>query len=615
MAVMAFYLKYRPQTIGDLDIVSVRQGLAGVLQRDVKKELPHALLFTGPRGTGKTSSARIVAKAINCNAEIQNPESGSRKKKIKSGRLETKSSPAPFRTAVGKPGTAFEPCNQCTVCQTITAGHSLDVIEIDAASHRGIDDIRDLREKVRLAPVQFRYKVYIIDEVHMLTSEAFNALLKTLEEPPANVVFILCTTELHKLPQTIISRCVQILFNRATIDDLVHSLQRVVNGEKLEIEDAALQVIAKFADGSFRDAHKILEQLSWQQTVKAPQITLEQVKLFIGLSENRVQQMVNLISLKKVDEIIALIEEIVNQGENLKIIFQQVIYHFHQIFLQQTASGNEKAGHRRSEIRKLSSLIRLLDRALYEMKTSVIPQLPIELAIFEWERLSLRRVSLSAGEVPMTIGTTKQSESVKQASHRIDLSPALRNPDNDEVTLSASSTSLTQVENSKQRILTLPLLQQKWDELINAIKPHNHSLNALLRSTRPQQVIDEKVIIEVWYPFHFERLNAAKSRQIVEQTICDHLQCSTVRVEYRLSQKQPDARHTNGNMIPEEQIPVRSPVVGSQRPFNQVRDNSSQGYRPRATGSSRTNYRQPSSLSSDEEDEALIKFAEDLFGG
>src|SRR5215469_4743338 len=196
---MVFYRKYRPQHISDLDSASVRQTLYAVLQ----KNIPHAFLFTGPKGLGKTSTARIVAKVVNC-------------EKRKKGET--------------------EPCNICSQCVSIASGTNVDVLEIDAASNRGIDEIRELKEKIRLAPVLAIQKVYIIDEVHMLTTEAFNALLKTLEEPPEHAMFILCTTEAHKVPETIVSRCFQIMFKPATDQEIARSLERVAKGENLKIE-------------------------------------------------------------------------------------------------------------------------------------------------------------------------------------------------------------------------------------------------------------------------------------------------------------------------------------------------------------------------------------------
>ena len=232
---MVFYRKYRPQTIEELDSFDVRDTLYAVLGH---KDIAHAFLFTGPKGLGKTSAARIVAKVVNCE----------KNSKLKTQNLETKDQ--------------IEPCNKCDQCISITNGTNIDVLEIDGASNRGIDEIRDLREKVRLSAARAAKKVYIIDEVHMLTTEAFNALLKTLEEPPPHVIFILCTTEPHKIPQTIVSRCMHVSFKKAGVEELVRSFKRIAKKEKLDIDDEALSLVSTLSDGSFRDGAKILEEMA-----------------------------------------------------------------------------------------------------------------------------------------------------------------------------------------------------------------------------------------------------------------------------------------------------------------------------------------------------------------
>ena len=220
---IAYYLKYRPQSLNDLvGQEIVKKTLQAAFE---SHKLSHAYLLTGPRGTGKTSTARILAKMVNCLGK--NP-----------------------------------PCNKCTTCLTITDGSNLDLIEIDAASNRGIEDIRALREKVRLSPTSSKKKVYIIDEVHMLTTEAFNALLKTLEEPPAHALFILATTDASKLPQTILSRVQRLDFKLATMSQLFEALEKISKVEKIDIEEGALNLIARKGEGSFRDAIKLLDQIS-----------------------------------------------------------------------------------------------------------------------------------------------------------------------------------------------------------------------------------------------------------------------------------------------------------------------------------------------------------------
>ena len=224
MTYRALYRVWRSQSFADL---VGQEHVTRTLKNALKeKRFSHAYLFSGPRGTGKTSTAKIFAKAVNC--------------------LE---------------GPAPEPCNRCEPCRRIAEGSLMDVVEIDAASNRGVDEIRDLRDKVKFAPTEVRYKVYIVDEVHMLTTEAFNALLKTLEEPPDHVIFILATTEPHKLPQTIRSRCQHFPFHRISFREIVRHLHRICDAQSVEVDEAALATIARAADGGMRDALSLLDQV------------------------------------------------------------------------------------------------------------------------------------------------------------------------------------------------------------------------------------------------------------------------------------------------------------------------------------------------------------------
>ncbi len=361
---MVLYRKYRPQKLSELDSSAVRESLTRIFSSSF---MPHAFLFSGSRGTGKTSAARIIAKILNCEERnrIRNKESG-----IKAGKT------------VDNKTNDFEPCNKCSACLSITQGSNLDAFEIDAASNRGIEEIRDLRDKIRLAPVSGKYKVYIIDEVHMLTNEAFNALLKTLEEPPQHAVFILATTEPEKLPLTIISRCVRINFQKATSQEIFNCLSRVISGEKLKVTEEVLRLIAASSDGSFRDATKILEQ-----AVAEDALTEEKLRVLLGKQNISPEKFLQLMGKKDTK---VLLEEIIKMGQggaNFRLFTEDILHLLHDLLVAQFGIDKNKVS---AEIvdkyskNDLSFLIKLFSRVYLELRGASIPQLPLELAVVEW---------------------------------------------------------------------------------------------------------------------------------------------------------------------------------------------------------------------------------------
>ncbi len=356
MAHMALYRAWRPQTFQDM---VGQQHIVQTLQNAIRENrLSHAYLFSGPRGTGKTSAAKILAKAVNC-----------------------------------EHGPSPEPCNACSACARITAGAVMDVVEIDAASNRGVEEIRDIRDKVKYAPTEVRRKVYIIDEVHMLTTEAFNALLKTLEEPPGHVMFVLATTEPHKLPPTIISRCQRFEFRRVSLGEQIGRLREICENEGIAAEDEALAYIARLSDGGMRDALSLLDQIS---SFTGGQVTLAQaIDATGGLPSEQFARLAAAVRDGDVSAVLQEIDDMMKAGKSADKCLEQLMHYFRDMLLAQLApeaAGESGRVADPAELRKLAegfprgrlfAIIDLLNRYQTEMKYAAHPQTMFEIALIK----------------------------------------------------------------------------------------------------------------------------------------------------------------------------------------------------------------------------------------
>lgn len=362
---LALYRKYRPKNLNDLlgqDII------VEILKNAAKTDrLAHAYLFFGPRGSGKTTTARLLAKIANC-------EKRQNDKKFK---------------AVG------EPCNECRTCQDIDDGRNLDVIEIDAASNRGIDEIRNLKESVRVSPASSKHKVYIIDEVHQLTKEAFNALLKTLEEPPSHAIFILATTEYEKMPATIISRVQRFHFKRLPLMILVEKLKSIAKAEKISADEEAFELIAASAEGSFRDAESLLDQIASLEE----KITIESVETILGrIGFSKTSQMAEAIIKNNPEIALDCLSKINEAGYNLAQFNKDLIHYLRRVLaikfspilenefkkeLTEMELKEIKKHSQAADEQKLINLLKSLIRAYTEMRYSPFPIVPLEVAIIE----------------------------------------------------------------------------------------------------------------------------------------------------------------------------------------------------------------------------------------
>lgn len=343
-----FYLKYRPRTIAELDNTHVRDQIKKILE---SKSLPHAFLFVGQKGTGKTSVARIFAKAINC---LENHYSTDSSK-----------------------STSIEPCNKCSNCKSITSSTFTDVVEMDAASNRGIEEVKNLIRETSFLPMSGKYRVFIIDEAHMITTDGFNALLKTLEEPPESSIFILATTNLEKLPKTIISRCVKVNFGKALKQDIVSMLKKIGSQEKFEFNTDFYSLIAKHSDYSFRDAAKILEEVSMQK-IK----TTDELETFLGVRGKN--NLLEIIENKDSKKTFIWINEFAQNGGNFKNLIEEVLEELRILLLAKKGIEIEDIKSTKLTLTEISKLIKLLMESYQLLRSSPIESLPLEIALSEF---------------------------------------------------------------------------------------------------------------------------------------------------------------------------------------------------------------------------------------
>ena len=345
------YHTYRPRTIAELDNSSVKEIISSLL---ATKKLPHAFLFIGQKGTGKTSTARIIAKTINC-----------------------------LNNVFAEKSTSTEPCNTCQNCTSIDTGSSPDVTEMDAASHRGIDEVRQLIKDAMFAPIQNRYRVFIIDEAHMITNDAFNALLKTIEEPPKHTIFILATTNEEKVPKTITSRCVKVNFGRAQSEDVMHMLKRILTNEKVTIEPTALELIIRHSESSFRDATKLLEEIIIQK-----RFTLEAVQQYLGV--NTTDEVLTLIQTKTLKECLLWSETFLQKGGSVKHMLEALLDALREYLLIQ---NNVKSTGKTSPFTtgQIIQGMRIFNEGYQLLRSTPIEALPLEISIVEFYNVVHRK--------------------------------------------------------------------------------------------------------------------------------------------------------------------------------------------------------------------------------
>lgn len=525
---MVFYRKYRPQTIEELDSKEIREKLLNALK---SPEISHAFLFAGPKGLGKTSTARIVAKSLNCERLVNQRSASSSKKELNARRSTLE--------------TSIEPCNKCEQCMSITNGTNMDILEIDGASNRGIDEIRDLREKIKLSPMASRKKIYIIDEVHMLTAEAFNALLKTLEEPPSHVVFILCTTEPHKVPATILSRCLRIQFKKATQDELVRSFERIIKREKLEAEKEALSLIADLSDGSFRDGVKILEEMiliapsAGSGQVKKITKELVQKHYSIASTQYKIAQMVKSLEERDAKGGLEVVAKIVSEGIEMGYFMQGLIETLHnglllKVGVEITSGLGLTIDNLKLELPEIKRLIELLSKAKSELKYAVLSQIPLELVIVEWG-MSQR----GTGQTRPLNGSLEPGGNTSLVNENRSTFPAKTLSKNDSkkpVKNAFRGESFPPANISQQEISKYNENDALWDALIDKVKIHNYSIAGVLRGCRIKSYDGKTLLLETNFKFHKDKLSEVKAKEILDNSLREVTK-KDVRIDVELKGK------------------------------------------------------------------------------
>jgi DNA polymerase-3 subunit gamma/tau len=513
MSYLVLARKYRPMRFAD--VVDQRH-VTVTLENAIKQDrLANAYLFSGPRGVGKTTVARILAKAINCDK-----------------------------------GPTTEPCNQCNSCHEITDSRSLEVFEIDGASNRGIDEVRNLREGLRYAATPGKYKIHIIDEVHMLTTEAFNALLKTLEEPPKNVLFIFATTEPHKVPATILSRCQRFDFKRISSKDIITQLNSLCDNEGIHIDAESLRIIAHKADGSMRDAQSILDQVV---SFSGEHVGTTDVASLLGIIDQELFfEITNLIKTGNVDEGIALAGRIFSEGYDFSEVLNGIAEHMRNFLVVKAAGSTDELDaseeyrqryldqHGDFEIEDLLRLIKIATAAEQDIRRSVNPRLRLEVALVKMIKLD-KSVQLSQLLSQVDVfkkNSLKKPENSRKSTYvapktksptqngvRVESSPVVADASgtyND--TSSSGPTGLHPTKPTEEKSpIVLADIENRWNEVVEEVKKRKIALGSFLSEGWPTQLRDNTLEITFGANNGFHISSIERNRETIQNILAEVL--------------------------------------------------------------------------------------------